>query len=153
MRDHIVLPDLLMEFDMRIMTAVQPRSECSDPSIDRRLRMSAGRVSSCTVIAVRGEVDAANARELSAFATDNLEGCCQLLVDLSELTFFGTEGLSALHKINAACLQRGIPWLIVAKAHVSRMLRICDPADALPKVGSATDGMAMMDKSRHLKLL
>src|ERR1700712_4509520 len=153
MRDHIVLPDLLMEFDMRIMTAVQPRSECSDPSIDRRLRVSVGRVSSCTVIAARGEVDAANARDLSAFAAEHLEGCCQLLVDLSALTFFGTEGLSALHKINAACLQRGIPWLIVATAQVTRMLQICDPADALPKVGSAAAGVAAMDKGRHLKLL
>jgi anti-anti-sigma factor len=142
-----------MEFDMRIMTAVQPRSESSERGIDRRLRMSVGRVSSCTVLAVRGEVDAANARDLSAFAADHLEGCCQLLVDLSALDFFGTEGLSALHKINAACLQRGIPWLIVATAHVSRMLQICDPADALPRVRSAADGMAMMDKTRHLKLL
>jgi anti-anti-sigma factor len=153
MRDHIVLPDLLMEFDMRIMTAAQSRSECSEPRIERRLRMSVDRVSSCTVIAVRGEVDAANARDLSAFAADNLEGCCQLLVDLSAVTFFGTEGLSALHQINTACLQRGIPWLIVATAQITRMLLICDPADALPKVGSAADGMAAMDKGRHLKLL
>lgn len=138
---------------MRIMTAVQPRSECSDPSFDRRLRMSVGRVSSCTVIAVRGEVDATNATDLADFAADNLEGCCQLLVDLSALTFFGTEGLSALHKINAACLQRGIPWLVVATAQVTRMLQICDPADALPKVGSAAAGVAAMDKGRHLKLL
>lgn len=153
MRAKIVLPDLLMEFDMRIVTAVQPRSEHADSSIGRRLRMSVGRVSSCTVIAVRGEVDATNAADLSDFAADSLEGCCQLLVDLSGLDFFGTEGLSALHTINAACVQRGIPWLIVATAHVSRMLQICDPADALPRVRSAADGMAMMDKTRHLKLL
>jgi anti-anti-sigma factor len=153
MRAKIVLPDLLMEFDMRIVSAVQPRSESADSSIDRRLRMSVGRVSSCTVIAVRGEVDATNARNLSAFAADNLVGCCQLLVDLSGLDFFGTEGLSALHKINSACVQRGIPWLIVATTQVSRMLQICDPADALPKVGSAAAGVAAMDKRRHLKLL
>jgi anti-anti-sigma factor len=145
-----------MEFDMRAVTAIQRRS--GPPDSGRRehrqqLRMSVSRISSCTVIAIHGEVDAANAGDLSKYVVDRLAGCSQLLFDLSELDFFGIEGISALHKINAECADRGIPWLLVAAGRVSRVLRICDPEGVLPTADNAPAGLTALDKSRHLHLL
>jgi anti-anti-sigma factor len=115
--------------------------------------MSVSRISSCTVIAVLGEVDAANAADVASYVVDQLAGCCQLLFDLSKLEFFGIEGISALHKINAECADRGIPWNLVAAERVSRVLRICDPERVLPTANSAPTGLTASDKSRHLQLL
>ncbi len=141
---------------MHAMTAIQRRSGPTDSGRRehrQRLRISVDRISSCTVITVHGEVDAANAGDVSKYVVDQLAGCCQLLFDLGELDFFGIEGISALHKINAECADRGIPWLLVAAGRVSRVLRICDPEGVLPTAGSAPAGLTALDKSRHLRLL
>src|SRR3954451_8464730 len=112
MRAPFMLPDPLMEFAVPATTAIHLRSldaadtERREPR--QRLRFSVSRISSSSVIAVRGEVDASNARDVSGFVTSHLEGCSQLLLDLGELEFFGTEGLSALHTVNAECERRGI---------------------------------------------
>ena len=144
-----VVPNLAMDFDMHVMKAGgPPGSGASGPR--RSLRMTVSRVSSCSVITLRGEVDATSARDISGLVTDHLEGCRHLLLDLSRLDFFGTEGISALHKINAECTQRGIPWSMVAAGRVSHMLQICDPADALPRVESTAAGLAAMHRSGHL---
>jgi anti-anti-sigma factor len=115
--------------------------------------MSVSRISSCSVIAVLGEVDASNARDVSDYVLRHLDDCRQLLMDLSEVAFFGTEGISALYKINAECVRRGIPWLLVAADPTSRVLRICDPEGVLPVAGSAPAALAALEKSRHLHLL
>jgi anti-anti-sigma factor len=157
MRAPQILPDPLMEFAVRALTATHLRSpdpagaERQEPR--QRLRFTVSRISSSSVIAVRGEVDASNARDVSGCVTSHLEGCSQLLLDLSGLEFFGTEGLSALHKINAECDARGIPWLLVVAAHVSRVLCICDPEGVLPTAENAPTALATLDKGRHLHLL
>jgi anti-anti-sigma factor len=144
-----------MEFAMRALTAIHLRSpdhaERRHPR--QRLRFTVQRISSSSVIAVRGEVDASNARDVSGYVTSHLEDCSQLLLDLSGLDFFGTEGLSALHKINAECDARGIPWLLVVATHVSRVLSICDPEGTLPTEDNAPTALAALDTGRHLHLL
>lgn len=140
---------------MRALTAIHLRSP--DPAERReprqRLRFTVQRISSSKVIAMRGEVDASNARDVSGYVTSHLAGCSQLLLDLSGLDFFGTEGISALHKINAECDGRGMPWLLVVGAHVSRVLCICDPEGVLPTADNAPTALATLDKGRHLHLL
>lgn len=116
-----------------------------------QLRLTATRINSCTIIAVNGEVDASNAREVADYAVDRLDGCCQLRVDLSAVRFFGISGISALHKINAECAQRGVPWLLVPAAEVTRVLRLCDPEAVLPVAGNTR--WADSAKGSHLQLL
>ncbi|MGH3643735.1 MAG: STAS domain-containing protein [Mycobacterium sp.] len=106
-----------------------------------------------SVITVLGEIDASNAHDVSENVTNHLEGCCQLLLDLGGMNFFGIDGISALHRINAECARRGIPWLLVATGQVTRVLRICDPEGALPTADSAPAGLAALEKCRHLQLL
>lgn len=157
MRAPFMLPDPLMEFAVRAMTTIRLCSPdlagAERRELRQRLWFSVSQISSASVIAVRGEVDASNARDVSSHVTGHLGGCCQLLLDLRELEFFGTEGLSALLKINAECVGRGIPWLLVAGGHVSRVLGICDPKGVLPTADDASTALAALDKGRHLHLL
>ncbi|HTY27907.1 MAG TPA: STAS domain-containing protein, partial [Mycobacterium sp.] len=83
------------------------------------------------LIAAAGEIDAANSADLGGYIEDHLGGYQQLVLDLSRLGFFGTDGFSALHTVNARCARRGIDWVVVPGPEVSRVLRVCDPAGAL----------------------
>jgi anti-anti-sigma factor len=146
-----------MEAVMRGMTVKHPNF--SPPSVTdvwakrHRLRFAVSRISSASVIAVRGEVDACNAGEIGEYAASHLGHSSQLLLDLSEVDFFGTPGISALHKLNVECAQRGIAWIVVAAPQVSRVLQICDPEGVLPVTNSESAGLAALANGRHLQLL
>jgi anti-anti-sigma factor len=107
---------------------------------------------SATVISAHGELDAANANQLTVF----VEGCVRhsspVIVDLRGLDFFGTAGFSALHRINVVCSGAGVHWLLVAGRAVYRVLRICDPDGTLPTTTSLPDFMseAGIQESRPL---
>jgi anti-anti-sigma factor len=88
--------------------------------------------SSISLHVVDGEIDASNATNLSDFVEHNLGSAKRLILDLRGLTFFGTQGLSVLHRINGACSHHGVNLVVLPSDEVNRLLRICDPADGLP---------------------
>lgn len=100
------------------------------------------------VIAVAGELDAANSAEL----TDHVQRCaayCEWLVlDLHELEFIGTAGFVALQSINARCMNAKVCWSLVASVAVSRLLRVCDPDGALPTAQSVADMLVSVQNGR-----
>src|SRR6185312_2219609 len=91
------------------------------------------------VITVHGELDASNATALA----DYFDGCVAhstpLILDLSDLKFFGTAGFSALHLINVKCAGANLRWGVVPNKAVTRLLRICDPDSTLPLVESVDE--------------
>jgi anti-anti-sigma factor len=91
---------------------------------------------SATVITAHGELDAANANQLTVFVERYVRGARQVIVDLRGLKFFGTAGFSALHRINVVCSAAGVPWVLVSGRAAHRVLRICDPDHALPTTSS-----------------
>ena len=91
---------------------------------------------SATVITAHGELDAANANQITVFVERALRDSNHVIVDLRGLNFFGTAGFSALHRINVVCSAAGVPWVLVAGSAADRVLRICDPDDALPTTSS-----------------
>ncbi len=93
---------------------------------------AASRWPSTTVVTADGELDAANARQFVDYALQFPERSDRLILDLSGLTFFGTEAFSAIHTLNVRCAASTIPWALVPSAAVTRLLRICDPDSALP---------------------
>jgi anti-anti-sigma factor len=105
--------------------------------------------------AVAGEIDAANASDLSAHVEANLGDAGKLILDLRELTFFGTQGFSVLHRINVTCSRRGITLGVVSGTEVDRILRICDPAGGLPVARSleAAINAASAPPPTHLRLV
>lgn len=102
-------------------------------------RFSAEESASGVVITALGELDASNAGELAQFVERCAADCKSVIVDLSRVEFFGTAGFSALHTINIRCAGADVRWVVVPSQAVSRVLRICDPDNALPIAESLAD--------------
>jgi anti-anti-sigma factor len=85
-----------------------------------------------TVITVDGELDAANADQLTAYVQHSTNRCRRVILDLRGLTFIGTAGFSSLHRINVVCSGARVEWTMVPGPAVSRLLRLCDPDGTLP---------------------
>jgi anti-anti-sigma factor len=122
----------------------QPRESHSTRLAHRRLR------SSVAVISARGDIDASNADTLTEYTLLHLRGCRGLIIDLSGLDFFGTEGFSALHRISVRCAHPGIAWALVPSKAVSRVLRIGDPQGLLPAARTVEAAMAIIQDQPHL---
>lgn len=120
-----------------------------------RARLAARRIGCATVISVSGDIDACNMGDVAAYIVDHLGTCKNLLLDLSRLEFFGVSGFSDLHRIGVVCAQRGISWLLVPSAAVSRMLRVCDPGGALPIQHTVPAGLVTLERGapRNLRAL
>ena len=93
-----------------------------------------------------GELDAHNSRDLAEYIETILDGQRRLIVDLRGLTFFGTQGFSALHYINVTCSRRDVNWIVVSGREVDRILRICDPESALPAVETLDSAIAAVTR-------
>ena len=100
--------------------------------------------SSVTVVSARGHIDASNADILTEYTLGHLTGCRGLIIDLSGLDFFGTEGFSALHRVSVCCAHAGIAWTVVPSEAVSRVLRIGDPQGLLPAASTVEAAMALI---------
>ena len=142
-------------FAMRPPDSVSPVREAdatvpSEPWEDHTARFSAEWGPSLVVITAHGELDASNADQLA----DYVQGCAahskSVIVNLSGLEFFGTAGFSALHTINVRCSGADVRWAVVPSKAVSRLLRICDPDNALPLAESVPDSLDEIDEPRRL---
>jgi anti-anti-sigma factor len=88
-------------------------------------------LSPVAIVSANGDIDGANAGFLTEYVVKT--GHCRgMIVDLSDLEFFGTEGFLALHRISVNCARAGIGWVVVPGGAVSRLLGICDPHGLLP---------------------
>jgi anti-anti-sigma factor len=105
---------------------------------------------SAAVVTAHGELDASNATALADYVQRCAAHCSQLVLDLSELDFFGTSGFSALHTINVRCAGAGVQWAVVPNGAVSRLLRICDPDNTLPMTKSPEFAASAHAESRRL---
>ncbi len=99
------------------------------------------------IICARGEIDQANAHTLAEYSLACLARRSGLILDLTELEFFGAAGFSALHRISLSCTHAGINWALVPGFAVSRLLRICDPDGLLPSVDSVGAALATLQRS------
>lgn len=100
------------------------------------------------VVEATGELDAANARELVDHVVA-LRDHTALVLNLSDLAFFGTEGLWALNRVNGACAKRRAIAAIVAGRQVHRLLRICDPHGGLRVHASMEQAVAVARRRPH----
>lgn len=117
-----------------------------DPgSLDRRevhyrAIFSACHLSESTVlVTVRGEVDATNNRALARYVERHVSESARLVLDLTEIDFFGTAGFAALHNVNVICARYGVSWVLTVGPPLRRLLSICDPDNLLPLEDSAPD--------------
>ena len=99
-------------------------------------------MSSVAIVSAYGEIDGTNASTLTDYALVKALHCRGLILDLSGLEFFGTEGFSALHRVSVCCARAGTGWVVVPGAAVCRLLRICDPHGSLPAVDTVDAALA-----------
>jgi anti-anti-sigma factor len=99
-------------------------------------------MASAAIVSAYGDIDGSNASTLTDYAVVNAARCRGLIVDLSGLEFFGTEGFLALHRVSVRCARAEIGWMVVPGAAVSRLLRICDPHGSLPAVDTVGAALA-----------
>ncbi len=99
-------------------------------------------MSSVAIVNAYGDIDGSNASALTDYAVVNAVRCRGLILDLSGLKFFGTEGFLALHRVSVRCACAEIAWMVVPGAAVSRLLRICDPHGSLPAAETVAVALA-----------
>jgi anti-anti-sigma factor len=131
-------------FAMRHLNAVSPVRKTdtaipSEPWENHTARFTAEWGPSFVVITAHGELDASNATQLADYVQRCAAHSKSIILNLTGLEFFGTAGFSALHTINVRCAGSGVSWAVVPSRAVSRLLRICDPDNALPLAASVPD--------------
>lgn len=104
------------------------------------------------LIAAEGEVDASNSGDMLRYVEENVAGYQQLVLDLSRLTFLGTDGFSALHTLDMRCARRGLQWVVVPGAEAARALRVCDPDGLLTTAGNIVSAVAALARGPHSHL-
>jgi anti-anti-sigma factor len=122
----------------------------SRPWEDQTARFVADWMPSGPVITAHGELDASNAGQLADYVQRCATHSKSLILDLSGVEFFGTAGFSALHTINVRCAGADVRWAVGPSQAVSRLLRLCDPDNALPIAESVADAVGENDESRPL---
>ncbi|BBY31665.1 STAS domain-containing protein [Mycolicibacterium sediminis] len=122
----------------------------------RGAHFEAGQIGpSIALHSITGEIDAANATAVSQFVEANLGGAGRLILDLRGLTFCGTHGFSAIHRVNVISSRQATSLAILAGDEVDRILRICDPGGGLPVVRTLEAAISAVASpaSPHLRLV
>ena len=100
-----------------------------------------------TAVAVTGEIDAVNGRDLGRYVERQIGASKQLVLDLRAVDFFGSAGFTALYYISVHCARSDVDWVIVGSPAVRRVLSICDPDGELPLGDDLLAGLARLDRS------
>lgn len=84
-------------------------------------------------ISVSGELDALRAPELEAEIKDAKNGCTRLVLDLTELTFIDSIGMSVLLTTKKLSQEGGFEFFVIPSEHdgVTRVFALTDTAKAL----------------------
>src|SRR4029453_14638654 len=94
------------------------------------------------LIRATGDLDATNARALGRFVERHTGVSKQLVLDLSDVEFFGSEGFAALPYCSGPCARHDVDWLFIGGRIVRRMVAICDPDAELPLADGLTAALA-----------
>jgi len=100
-------------------------------------------------VAVMGDVDASNGRELGRYVQRHTRISRQLVLDLRAVRFFGTFGFTALHYVSVHCARNDVDWAIVGNESVQRLLSICDPDGDLPLADDLATALNRLDRLAH----
>jgi anti-anti-sigma factor len=97
------------------------------------------------VATVTGDIDATNRQALGRLIERHIRVSRQLIVDLSDVDFFGSQGFAALFYISVHCARRDVDWMVVGNHSVRRILRICDSDGELPMVNDLATAHRRLD--------
>jgi anti-anti-sigma factor len=97
-------------------------------------------------VAVVGEVDALNSRDLGRYVERHTGISKQLVLDMRAVDFVGTSAFTALYYISVHCARSDVDWIVVGSHPVRRLLTICAPEGELPLVDDLSAGLARLDR-------
>jgi anti-anti-sigma factor len=118
------------------MTAFGAIESTAAPPVDR-VRFSTDWMSPSVVrISVAGDIDASNADQLAEYVFRRAANCRRLILDLQDVSFFGTAGFANLRTIGVRCADARVNWMLVPSRPVSLVLDVCDPGRNLPVAAS-----------------
>ena len=103
--------------------------------------------SSRHAVAVIGDIDAGNGRDLGRFVEQHTGISRQLVLDLRAVDFAGTQAFTAIYYISVHCARNDVDWIIVGSHSVRRLLSICDPDGELPLADDLTAGLKHLQRS------
>lgn len=86
-------------------------------------------------ITATGEVDASNIDRLAHYVFRYGANSRRLILDLTDVKFFGVECFSVLNIIAERCTTAAVAWTLIPSPAVARVLQICDPHRALLSQG------------------
>ena len=95
------------------------------------------------VVSVGGEVDASNAMRLAMYLERHVAIAESIVVDTTDVDFFGAPALAALHRVDRCCAAIGISWRLIAGPAVKRVSRVCDSTD-LPWADDMTSALGQL---------
>ncbi|NLG54333.1 MAG: STAS domain-containing protein [Rhodococcus sp.] len=90
------------------------------------------RTADVVIVRVRGEVDICSAESLRDFVCTLGDDGIDVVIDLSQVQFFGTAGLAAFTGMERVTRLNGSNWAIVGGRPVRRMLRAVGQEDLFP---------------------
>ncbi len=133
---------------MTVLSFPQPAADL--PTVAEPDQFRVRQLGATTVlIAVTGDVDAATAPTLFERVQALLAGYHQLVLDLSEVAFFGTAGYSLLHRLETLARHAARDWVVVSGPEVQRLLRVCDPDRSFPVASNIVSAVATLARGPH----
>lgn len=105
-----------------------------------------------TVVKVTGDIDAINIDRFHDYTRRFVGDAAGLILDLSGVDFLCARGISVLITLDDDCRAAGTHWVIVGSPTVRRLLRICDPSDALPTASSERQALNAVAAQRQASL-
>ncbi|WP_395309125.1 STAS domain-containing protein [Mycobacterium sp. AMU20-3851] len=81
------------------------------------------------VITVAGDIDAANTRVLLDYTLGKLLLCRRMILDLTAVSFFATDGYWALKTLESRCVLADTEFTLLPGTQAGRALQVCERAD------------------------
>ena len=94
-----------------------------------------------TVVNISGEVDVSNVEQVTDHAVCSALAGNALLLDMTDVNFFGAHGVSMLFNIEDICCRSELPWALVTSPAVERVLYLSGQASILPVASSVCAAM------------
>jgi anti-sigma B factor antagonist len=98
-------------------------------------------VPNCVVLSVVGEVDLVTVSGLETALAEHVAAASCLVLDLSEVTFFGSLGLAAVIRATTLAEERGARLLLVAGRRVLRTMELTRTAALFTSYPSVDDAL------------
>jgi anti-anti-sigma factor len=106
------------------------------------------------VVGASGELDASNFGHFTEYVRVRLAGQRAVVLDLTQVDFFGAQGIRSLLEIANECEGNGIKWALLPSDAVTRLLKICGKDVQLPSVSSIDEALqGFSPPSRSSQLL